>query len=172
MSSRVHHGPSIKPPDNEHTVRRTVNFERNYSSILSVKPPLSQLHPALNLVRFPPSSSPLSPIPLPPLDLSKEALMRGCRLRLHRSTCHFFPPSPKPPPPHPTPSAPHSTLPPLGGDIRARGDSCSSFSRGPDGRRPHRRSYLILSVSAALRSLSTLQLQAFYSADVWAKQWD
>lgn len=91
MSSRVHRGPSIKPPDNEHTVRRTVNFERNYSSILSVKPPLSQLHPALNLVRFPPSSPPLSPIPLSPLDPSEEALMQGCTLRLHRSTCHFLP---------------------------------------------------------------------------------
>lgn len=108
MSSRVHHGPSIKPPDNEHTVQRTVNFERNYSSILSVKPPLSQLHPALNLVRFPPSSPPLFPLPIPPLDLSEEALMRGCRLRLYRSTCHFFPPFLHPPPP---------PLPLLGGDV-------------------------------------------------------
>lgn len=57
----MHHGSSIKAPDNEHTVRRTVNFKRNYSSILSVKPPLSQLHPALNLVRFPPSRPPLPP---------------------------------------------------------------------------------------------------------------
>lgn len=143
MSSRVHHGPSIKPPDNEHTVQRTVNFERNYSSILSVKPPLSQLHPALNLVRFPSSSPPLSPLPLPPLDLSEEALMRGCRLRLHWSTCHFFP----------TPTPPHHHQHYLAETCARRDEAaggCSSFCKGPDGRHPHRRSCLILSVIAAL----------------------
>lgn len=82
MSSRVHHGPSIKPPDNEHTVQKTVNFKRNYSSILSVKPPLSQLHPALNLVRFPPNFFLLhhdhSPPPPPPPGRDVRAAEWGC----------------------------------------------------------------------------------------------
>lgn len=95
--------------------------------------------------------------------------MRGCRLRLHRSACHFFllPPSPHPPsPPSPPP-------PLLGEDVRAERDEvaggCSSFCRSPGSRHPHPQSCFILAVSVGRTQHhppSTSQFCFFSAANV------